>query len=499
MKDLFDVQVPVVKRTLEALAERLAGNATGGVLLNAPTGAGKTVMTAHAVRSLPAATRTLFVAERNELLEQAITTFQEHGLQVGTLVAGHRENLEAPVVVASKGKLAARYRNGKPLPKADVLVVDEAHRAVSKEWLDVLLNAYRDAVRLGLSATPERLDGQGLNTDGLFTTMVAPEVSVEELIERGRLAPIEYVSAVDPKEWQLSVKGREFDARSSERIMMRLAPQIASAYVRLAKSSRRALAFCVSTRQADHLAESLTAVGIPAVAVHSRVPASQRRQALDDLAAARIRVLVSVDLFIEGLDVPDVDTIVLARPTLSRRVFLQAIGRGMRAAPGKVLRVLDAAGNVYRHGLPTWDLRQEWSLDAHEVDTSAQARRGIYRDSLTSCGHCGQVHVKGSACSCGHTAEATHIDGVLKRPRGRSRGAMRLGVDEATDQRVFAQLVAYALEHDRRNPREWALKAYRVLGGTFSAEIFQGLEPREVDAATHGFFRANRRAMLSIR
>lgn len=500
MKKLYDFQMAVLTRLLQFTGVLYAA-AGSGVLLVAPTGAGKTVIAGHLIRVLVRfGLRILFVAERKELLDQAASTFRGLGLSVAELRSG-RDKLdpEAPVVVASKGVLVNLHRTkGATLPDAGVVVVDEAHRAFSRDWEELLLEGYASAFRLGLSATPERLDGKPLS--GLFGRLVNLDVSTMELIKAGRLAAVRYMTPVDPQEWTFSMQGQDFSRSSVARGMRRMRHEIVGAWMRHAHERTRTVAFCVTADQADELAEEFRERGVPAVSVHAKNTDLERDDALRAFERGEVKVLCSVDLFVEGLDLPEVDTVLLARPTMSLRVFLQSIGRGMRAkSNGGNLLVLDCAGNVYRHGLPTWDRREHWALEGRLVEVNQAARRGAYRDHFVSCGACGTLRERSEReCSCGMTRDEVRTNGTLKVPRVRAKTDPSLGVDPEKDFTIACEVMGHFMGLGHSDPRAAAVVVVRDLGAKLPDNQVARLTPAAPTPVTNGLLRRNRRKIARI-
>lgn len=496
MKKLYPFQQAVVMRALQFCGVLFAA-AGRGALIVAPTGAGKTVIAGHLIRVLAQfGLRTVFLAERKELLDQAVARFQEIGLRVGELRSGLERDLDAPVVVASKGVLANRLKSGRPLPDARLVVIDEAHRAFSAGWESLLLSGYPQAFRLGLTATPERLDGQGL--ERLFDRMIQVDVPISGLIEEGRLAPVRYVTPVNPREWEFAMCQGDFDVRAITKGMREMRYQIVGAWLNHASDRSRTAVFCASTTQADELAEEFRSKGVSAVAVHTKCTPAQREAALSGFERGEIKVLVSVDMFIEGIDLPEVDTVLLARPTMSLRVFLQSVGRGMRVkSDGRELLVLDCAGNVYRHGLPTWD--RKWTLAPREVKADLAARRGKHRDDFVSCGACGTLReARQSKCDCGSTREAARKNGVLQSVRVRARKTPALGVDKGHDLNMSRELYGYAVGQGRPNALTWTVSVLRHFGADVTQDEVKELQPVKPSPATIGFLRDNRREIARL-
>ncbi len=307
------------------------------------TGLGKTWLAAFD-SSRPHFGRVLFVAHREELLRQAMVTFRtaQPTRSTGLLLSDVDES-HAEVVFASVQTLARRLDRYRP-DEFDYLVVDEFHHAAATTYRK-LLDHFRPTFLLGLTATPDRTDGADLLA--LCDDNLVYEVSLVEGIRSAALVPFRYHGVADTVDFApIPWRNGGFDPTALENATVTETRSQAAfdAWERL--HGRATLAFCVSVRHADHQAEFFRARGVRAVAVHNQPWSAPRHQAIADLRSGAIDVLFSVDLFNEGLDVPDVDTVLMLRPTASPILFLQQLGRGLRVSPGKVdLVVVDFVGN----------------------------------------------------------------------------------------------------------------------------------------------------------
>lgn len=322
-------------------------------LIVAATGTGKTVIAAldyaHLKRTLPSA-RLLFIAHRKELLGQSLRTFRavmKDGSFGELFVDGHRPE-EWTHVFASVQSLTASGVE-RIDPKAfDVVIVDEFHHAASDTY-DALLKHLQPEVLLGLTATPERSDGKDITH--WFGGRIAAELRLWDALERGLLAPFQYFGVHD----DIDLSGVRWSRGTYERASLervytgnnaRVAKVLAQIERRVPTIARmRALGFCVSIAHAKFMAEQFRLVGIPSAAISAENPASERDAVLRRLRDRELNVVFAVDLFNEGVDGPEIDTVLFLRPTESATVFLQQLGRGLRRAPDKpCLTVLDFIG-----------------------------------------------------------------------------------------------------------------------------------------------------------
>ena len=323
-------------------------------LLVAATGTGKTVMAAvdyaRLRAELPRA-RLLLVAHRNEILDQSIATFR-HALREASFgekwISGSRPQ-RFEHVFASIQSLNAANLDNLPPDHFDVVIVDEFHHAAAPSYRR-LLDHIKPMELLGLTATPERSDE--LSILHWFDDRIAAELRLWDAIDQQRLAPFMYFGIHDGLDltdipWRRG-QGYDVDALSNlYNATVAWARFVLQEVLRLADDpgAMRVLGFCVSIDHARFMAKHFNQHGVPAVAVWGDSPPTDRIAALHDLAAGKIRVVFSVDLFNEGVDVPAVDTVLLLRPTESPTLFLQQLGRGLRRSKGKTFcTVLDFVG-----------------------------------------------------------------------------------------------------------------------------------------------------------
>ncbi len=325
-------------------------------LVVAATGTGKTVVAALDYRRLRSEldrSRLLFVAHRKEILEQSLATFRavlrDHSF--GELYVDGSRPEQWDHVFASIQGLAAYDPRQIPPDHFDVVIVDEFHHAAAATYR-ALLDHVHPRVLLGLTATPERADGQSVLE--WFDGRIAVELRLWEAIDSGHLVPFHYFGIHDGTdlsalEWtrggyQTSDLDKLYTGHDA-----RVALVLEALNDKVDPHSMKALGFCVSIAHAEYMAAKFNQAGIPSVAVSAQTSSEERAEALRQLRDGNVRVLFAVDLFNEGVDVPDVDTVLFLRPTESLTVFLQQLGRGLRRADGKpVLTVLDFVGNQHR-------------------------------------------------------------------------------------------------------------------------------------------------------
>mgnify|MGYP006266350001 CR=1 FL=1 len=325
-------------------------------LLVLPTGAGKTVVFAEIVRAASErGRRALVLVHRRELILQASAKLQLAGVEHGIIAAGF--NLSShPVQVASVQTLVRRLQQIDWQP--DLIVIDEAHHAAAGSW-ERVLSHWPDAYRLGVSATPVRLDGRGLS-DAFDHLVLGP--SVADLIECKFLTPARiYAPPVVADLSAVRIRAGDYANDQAAAAMDRpsVTGDAIDHYQRLA-GAQQAIAFCCSVAHANSVCAAFLAAGIRAVLLLGTT--ENRDQIVADFGAGLVQILVTVDVVSEGFDVPAASCAILLRPTQSESLYLQQVGRVLRPAPGKPHAViLDHVGNVHRHGFP--DDHREWTLD----------------------------------------------------------------------------------------------------------------------------------------
>ena len=408
---LFDYQEDMVKRVQEAFKHH------DSVMVQMPTGTGKTMVLANIVFSFLEKSNTpiWIVAHRRELVEQIKDTLNKSllifskthpsslTLKGGSTSSPSPSSSEGGDVTALRCSEPLRSKVGgasKPSPdclsagalikvmsiqwlsrhygemgeKPGLIVIDEAHHALAETYAEVM-NAYPKAKKLGLTATPYRLNGKGF-TD-LFDTLLC-SWSMEKFIAEGRLSLYDYYSIKPDSADQLLIdslqkRGADGDYQQKElNEVMDVKPSLERLCLTIKEyvPGKKGIVYAISIQHAEHIAEFYRENGIKAVAISSKTPLAERQELIErfkfsSLSSSlkskddEIEVLVSVDLFSEGFDCPDVEFIQLARPTLSLAKYMQMVGRGLRVAEGKEYCViLDNVGLYTRFGLPSVD--RDW-------------------------------------------------------------------------------------------------------------------------------------------
>ena len=336
------------------------------VCLVLPTGAGKTVIAANMIKSaLRKGKRCVFFVHRIELLRQTVAALKSHGIYAGVLTRDKNPKATDNVIVGMVTTAARRI----PLHAIDLVIVDEAHHATAPSWKQVI-DSYPAAYIVGLTATPQRLDGKGL--DNVFDKIIAGATTAQ-LIADGYLAEFDlYVPEMLWNREQLTKARGDYTTKS----IVAQAPNVLKKLVdHMGAVQTPALVFLSDVETSKQLAEALPS----AAHLDGKTGQKERLEVIEQWAAGSIEILCNVGLFGEGLDLPRCATVVLARPTASLTVYLQQCGRVLRPLKGKRAKIVDLAGNVFAHGLP--DEVHNWVLsDAVKLERTPNALMAVGKE-----------------------------------------------------------------------------------------------------------------------
>lgn len=304
-------------------------------LLVMPTGAGKTLTGADMLAGTNRkGKRVLWVTDRQELAEQAGDAFDAAGVPFSWITADQEPDKLGSAWVGTIQSFLARQGKGRWVPPyVDLIVLDEAHRSESAS-MRALYETYPSAYSVGLTATPMRGDGRGLGNT--YDGMVNP-ITTAELIARGFLVPPRYYIPSQIDTSSVNKPNGDYSRDDLEQIAAdnpQLIGDVVENFARICPQ-RRAVAFPMTIRHSLALRDAFNAAGIPACHIDGQTHKPTRRELMRAFREGEYQVLTSVNIAIEGLDVPDVSAVILARPTKSERIWVQAVGRGLRAFPDK--------------------------------------------------------------------------------------------------------------------------------------------------------------------
>lgn len=407
-----------------------AGNKN--VLAVLPTGAGKSVVVSEIVnQAFLSHERVAVIAHRNELVSQMACHIARRGIPhrivgalptVSQIIKKERDefgqsyvNPSANVAVVGVDTLVSRQDTMTEWAKqVDLWIIDEAHHLTVKNKWGKAVQMFENARGLGVTATPQRADGMGLGSrfDGYMdVVLVGP--STRELIKRECLSDFEIVCpASDLRVDDLKVSA-DGDWSSKELKKAAKKSKIVGDIVenyRKYCATRKGIVFATDIETAGDIANSFNESGIKACSVNGKSAQAYREQCINLFAKGDMQVLVNVDLFDEGFDVPACDVCVMARPTASLGKYLQMVGRALRPSPGKTALIVDHVSNVLRHGLP--DKNRTWSLKRR--DKKAKQEKDPDEIELTVCPKCLKPYEK-FRVACPYCGEEKPLPPVKSR------------------------------------------------------------------------------------
>jgi len=325
-------------------------------------------------------------AGKTEIFCEIASRIRSNGKSVQVLV--HRREL----LQQTPDPSVTTIQSWKP-DKTDIIIVDEAHHVCAKTWLEKLSNC---RCILGFTATPQRLDGSGLNV--LFDNMVIG-LNTRELIKKGWLSTYKVFSPPGgPNVKSVHLKHGDYNRKELTQAVCE--PGVVAAAVKNWQhfaEGRQTIAFCASLAHMNLIAKKLRKAGISCDTVDGRLPKTKRDSVIQRFRSGEIKILLSVDLISEGFDVPTCDCVLLLRPTRSLCLHLQQVGRALRPSNQHAV-ILDAAGNSERHGLPDDD--RYWSLEGvtkQKTNTRIAIRNcpncyAAHKPHLKVCPYCGFIH-----------------------------------------------------------------------------------------------------------
>ena len=415
------------------------------IIVQQPPRTGKTVIFSEiARRTTLNKNHVLFIVHRKEILDQTISTFKKQNVNFDLTTLGMVQTLT---------------RHIENIPEPQLIIVDEAHRALAKSYQRILSN-FPQAIVLLFTATPERTGSKQL--DQIADDIIVGK-SIRELTDKGFLAPFDYYSIddIDTKKLKKSSTGDYTNASMEEAVSRKIYGHIVSNYQRLA-DSKQAVVFTYSVESAKEIADAFNKVNISAVELDGSTPDNLRDRIVKQFRDKKIRILVNVNLFTEGVDLPDVDCVIMARPTQSLALYLQFSMRCLNPREGKRAIIIDHVANWKTFGLPDSD--RDWKKAIITTDKGKRKKKETATFAITQCDYCFAVvpsgKVKDGKCPyCGKPikvrAKVEQTDDELKLINDRKRV-----IDEILHDEVM-QKVADKSPHDLHTMKE--LQAYAKL------------------------------------
>jgi len=447
-------QVQTIGKTADSLR-----NGKQAPLIVLPTGAGKTVIFSEiAKRAVQKNNNVLILVHRRELIKQASKKLADIKVPHGIIAAGFKSSSHQ-IQIASVQTIVRRLQ--KLDWKPALIIIDEAHHSVAGSWKKIL-DHFPNAKRIGVTATPCRLSGQGLRV--MFDDLILGP-SVKELVQAGFLSPHKVFGAPQKINFnKIKMRGGDYatDELAEEMIKADITGDAVQQYKKHA-NGLPAIAFCVNVTHAEIVKSKFNNSGIKADIITGDMDTDERDQVINDLSSGKIQVLVSIEVISEGFDLPAVSTAILLRRTASLGLYLQQVGRILRPQENKTAIVLDHVGNTITHGFI--DDPKNWSLDAPKKSRKNQEKA----PAVQTCKQCFATFKPQKICpECGYetpfkTRKLIERDGDLVELK---REEVRLRQEEKNQQkqligkaRSLAELKAVARKLGYKEG--WAYKIYQ--------------------------------------
>lgn len=455
------------------------------VLMQMATGGGKTACSSSMIQAcVKAGWDIWFLCHRDELVRQTSITLQRMGIDHGYVAAGYPKDSRHQVLVCMVGTVGRRLATLKP-PR--LIVVDEAHHAVAGTWSKIL-EAFPQAKVVGLTATPCRLDGRGL--DDTFSALV-PGPPLRWLMDEGWLCDYRLWSHAPPDLSGLKNRGDDYDPQALAAKMSdaALVGDAVEHYLRICPGER-GVSFCVNVEHALITRDAFRKAGVSCEELDGDAPKDVRRNVLEAFKKGRIDILTSVDLFGEGFDMPEMAVAIFQRPTQSLGLALQQAGRtfrgvyangtdmstrngrlwGIANGPKPWAYLIDHAGNFgpdRPHGMP--DDHREWTLEGRKKGSAKSAGPGA-----KVCAYCFGANPQGTKdCRwCGKTfiltpREIEQIEGELKEIE-RERARTATASQPATLAKSYDEIVTIFIARGNGDPAAAAENVWRSMGNSIS-------------------------------
>jgi len=311
--------------------------------LVAPCGAGKSIIVSEmAKRTTEKKNRVLFIVHRKELCEQIENTLRSWGVDMDLCTVAMVQTISRRIEKIEEPKL---------------IIVDENHHALTSSYKKIF-EKFKDVHRIGVTATPQRLSGEGLIA---VNDVLIETVTCKWLIENKFLAPFKYFAPPVANIQGLKIKNGEFEVGDCEKKLN--IPAICGDVIKYYKEKadgKKAICYCVSVTHSKAMVDTFNRHGIVAAHIDGTTPKDSRSEIVDKFRTGEIRILCNMDIISEGFDVPDCEVSILLRPTMSLTLYIQQSMRSMRYMEGKTAIILDHVGNAFRFGLPNED--RVWSL-----------------------------------------------------------------------------------------------------------------------------------------
>lgn len=369
------------------------------IVMVSPTGSGKSIIIAEIIRlALEKGNTVLWLVHRRNLVTQMKETLESFGIIPGIIMAGEESDTCRKVQIGTYQTYQRRIQleNSNFFIDAKLLLIDEAHRSLSKGYTDII-KLYKDSIVIGCTATPVRSDNRPM---GSIYQKIVDVISVQSLTDDGFLAKARYFAApIDVSDVPIARGDYEVKALDKKTNSAKIVGDIVQNWLRIAEN-RPTIVFCVTVRHSIHICEEFNRRGVKALHLDARSTDEEREDAFRQMENGDITVLCNVALYQEGMDCPNISCVVIARPTKSLGLYRQCAGRGLRKKThGGDCYILDHGGVIEEHGLLTDEV--EWTLEGKEKAWK-EKKKPEKKPSVCRCPGCSAVFEGLKVCpDCG--------------------------------------------------------------------------------------------------
>lgn len=378
------------------------------ILLVMPTGSGKT----HTMGDIASKTiskngnQVLAMMHRRQLVMQMVDRFKDCEVDTGIIMSGIEPDADCKCQITTvqtylrRLKLVKNMDENKFFVDATVCFIDECHHATAMTYQKILKH-YDDKIVIGVTATPALASGAGL---GRYFDAIVQPVSIKELIDQKFLVPSVCYGPSEPDLSKLDIVAGDYKKKDLGKIMTgtKLIGDVVKNWLRLA-GDLKTLCFSVNVAHSKALKDEFNAHGVTAEHLDAYSDDNERDAVIEKFRSGQIQVLLNVGLYLEGTDIPEIEAILIARPTASLSLHLQLLGRGARPFPGKdYFLVIDNAGNIARHGYYEED--RIWQLT--DKQQAAKAEPIKPEKKLRTCAECSFIFTGGVCPQCGLAIKA---------------------------------------------------------------------------------------------
>jgi superfamily II DNA or RNA helicase len=460
-------------RNYQEKALRLISNSyrmgNKAIILQSATGSGKGVMLTEVIRrAVEKGSSVLFLVHRRELLFQTGQYLDDYGIEHGVILSGEEFTGGHKVNIATIQTIHSRLKR-REFDQADIIIIDEAHGSVTKTY-ETVIKKLRDNLVIGFTATPCRKTGKGLGS--LYDDLICVE-TIKNLTDQGFLVPVRYFAPTEPDLTKVRMTAGEYNIYDLDAVMTkpRLVGDVVANWLSLAED-RQTIVFTTTVAHSVAVCEAFNDVGITAEHLDGKTPKDKRAEIIWRFRNGYTKIICNCAVLTEGVDIPDISCVVMARPTKSLSLYLQCVGRGMRPAEEKKdMLFIDHAGACLEHG-PVDEIT-EWTLDEKGTNSNKKNDERKERASKPiTCPMCSRVYTGQLKCpQCGHVPEveqfgkeAEFIDADLgevcfKKKTVKKREKVRDPKD------WYNQLHAYAEMKEYKSG--WVAHKYKEIFGCF--------------------------------